>query len=314
MSLFGFRNNVVTEGQISWSFSVEKHDTVILNSMINKMIDDVLVNLSNKELFEDLNYSAVDGVNIVNQNLLSKTLYNLFTNGSIKCKIYLNGNKAVAITDINDNSQNFTSLTNKIIDLKVDSRQIMTTLKKLSIDLSNIINSNSDSILLEKALVFKLSDMRNNTAKDTSKNISNQISSVLDEIKNNNASALFLDKEDEISTLGNQLATTSKTQYDNVIAQLVLITGYSDSFFTGQYNHQLGGTTEGQETADNTARKIFFKNYLQGFFSYIDSGILIENKINPMVSTDKLLDLASFDDLIDKETVYRKLGIPIKVK
>jgi hypothetical protein len=314
MSLFGFRNTPVTEGTVSWSFSNTSYDTVIFNSMINKMIDDVLVNLSNKDLFEELNYSAVDGENVINQNLLSKTLYNLFTTGSLKCKMYFKGNKAVAITNINDNNQTFTALTSKIIDLKVDSQQIITTLKKLSMDLSNIINTNSDSILLEKALIFKLNGLRDNASNDTKNNISKQITEMLDEVKNNKASAVFMDKEDDISTLGNQLATTSKTQYENVIAQLVLITGYSDSFFTGQYNHQLGGTTEGQETADNTARKIFFKNYLQGFFSYIDKEILVENKINPMVSTDKLLDLASFDDLIDKEEVYRKLGIPLKAK
>jgi hypothetical protein len=228
--------------------------------------------------------------------------------------MYFKGNKAVAITNVNDKSQTFTALTYKIIDLKVDSLQVMNSLKKLSIDLSNIINTNSDSILLEKALIFKLKDLRANASNDTKENISKQITAMLDEVKNNNASAVFMDKEDDISTLGNQLATTSKTQYENVIAQLVMITGYSDSFFTGQYNHQLGGTTEGQETADNTARKIFFKNYLQGFFSYIDKEILVENKINSMISTDKLLDLASFEDLIDKEEVYRKLGIPLKVK
>jgi hypothetical protein len=51
---------------------------------------------------------------------------------------------------------------------------------------------------------------------------------------------------------------------------------------------------------------------LQGFFSLISTNIQIENKITSLISADKLLELASFDDMVDKRAIYEKLGIPLK--
>lgn len=280
---------------------------VIYAGIVGKIIDDILVNLSNQKTFKQLNYS-LDEINV---NLLSNFLQQLFHEGRAEGSLLFRGEDAVAIIKENESLENFKTLRKKDFLLQVDSNPLRLALVQLSADLSLIINSNSDAIKLEKALIFKLSTLRESASHDSSGGISSQITDSLDKIKKGQNSVIFMDENDDISTLGGSLGQSSKQQYDNVIAQLVLLTGYSDSFFTGQFNHQLGGTMEGQELADSNARKRFFKNYLQGFFSLISTNIQIENKITSLISADKLLELASFDDMVDKRAIYEKLGIPL---
>lgn len=300
----------VTPTIVSHELNKVQYKDIIYLGFVQKMIDDVIINLTNKDLFEQLNYSVDGG----NPNLLSNFLLKLFNTQKVQGSMLLKGEEAVAIIEKNDSFkfEDFATLNKKDFEIQCDSLPLSTALQSLACNLSNIINTNSDAIMLEKALIFKLSSLRDSASMDTKGNIANQIGESLDAIKNQKSSFIFMDEKDSVSTLGSQLGQASKVQYDNVIAQLVLLTGYSDSFFTGQFNHQLGGTLEGQELADSNARKRFFKNYLQGFFSLISPNIQIENKLTSLISADKLLELASFDDIVDKKAIYEKLGIPLK--
>jgi hypothetical protein len=310
MSFLNKTKNIQAKSLNSLGFkgACVNYSDVIYAGIIGKIIDDILVNLSNQKTFKQLNYS-LDEINV---NLLSNFLQQLFHEGRAEGSILFKGEDAVAIIKENESLENFKTLRKKDFLLQVDSNPLRLALVQLSADLSLIINSNSDAIMLEKALIFKLSSLRESASSDSSGGISSQITNSLDKIKKGQNSIIFMDENDDISTLGGSLGQSSKQQYDNVIAQLVLLTGYSDSFFTGQFNHQLGGTLEGQELADSNARKRFFKNYLQGFFSLISTNIQIENKITSLISADKLLELASFDDMVDKRAIYEKLGIPLK--
>jgi hypothetical protein len=310
MSFLNKTKNIQGKSLNSLGFNgacVGYHD-VIYAGIVGKIVDDILVNLSNQKTFKQLNYS-LDEINV---NLLSNFLQQLFNEGRAEGSILFRGEDAVAIIKKDESIDNFKALNKKDFLLQVDTSPLRLALVQLAKDLSLIINSNSDAIMLEKALIFKLSSLRESASSDSSGGISSQITDSLDKIKNGQNSIIFMDESDDISTLGGSLGQSSKQQYDNVIAQLVLLTGYSDSFFTGQFNHQLGGTMEGQELADSNARKRFFKNYLQGFFSLISTNIQIENKITSLISADKLLELASFDDMVDKRAIYEKLGIPLK--
>lgn len=266
--------------------------------VLTRMVKASLSSLNNDNLFKELY-----------QDNLVAFLVNFIQTGSLKCYLYFNRGlcKRISAVSVQEQLPNFEEVE---VDIKCSSKALYNQISAVSSIMANVLELTHKTSELSTKLLFKGDGLRSRVSSDQAKPIADLVA-----LTTANSNVLVLDSKDIIETgiPANSSKTMLRDNLDLAISTLSATTGFSASFFSGDFGGGIASTSTIENTRLYEAKGQFFYTYLYGFFLLVDEKIEPKMTLSDRYSLNEIQSfLMAFEDKIDVDETLLNLGFTLK--
>lgn len=266
--------------------------------ILTRIVKASLSSLNNDHLFKELY-----------QDNLVAFLVHFIKTGSLKCYLYFNRGICKQISTVSVKAQlvNFEEVE---VDIKCSSGALYTQISAVSSIMANLLELTHKNSALSTKLLFKGDGLRSRVSSDQANPIADLVA-----LTTANSNVMVLDSKDTIETgiPANSSQTMLKDNLVLAISTLSATTGFSASFFSGDYGGGIASTSTIENTRLFEAKDQFFDTYLYGFFRLVDPAIEPKMTLSDRYSLNEIQSfLMAFEDKIDVDETLLNLGFTLK--